>query len=102
MTSFVGTSIWLGIAGPLVAVVLAHRTGGLTWTRVLVWAAGSQLVLVLLYLATQSMPVRVYGDEMPSTGEVAAAKARFAALTVMVGMVIAAVMTPIARRLVRT
>ncbi len=95
--SLVTTILWLGVLGPFVGMLIAHLAGGLTWTRVLLWTAASQLVAVVLYLATQPMPVRVYGDHRPTAGGIVAMKALCALLLIVLGLIIAAGMTPIAR-----
>jgi hypothetical protein len=93
--------VWLAIAGPVTALVLAHQTGGLTWSRVLLWTAGIQLVLSIVYFATQSMPVRTYGNYSPTRLDHVVATAQFAATVIVIGLIVTAIMTPLARWLAR-
>ena len=94
---FLASLVWLLVVGPLAAICLAHFTGGLTWIRILALTALSQVIVVVAYVTTQSIPVRVYGGELPSTSNVVAAKVYFGLAVVAVGMGIAAALTPIAR-----
>ena len=98
---FVASLVWLLFVGPLAAVSLAHLTGGLTWPRILALAAVSQVVVVVAYVTTQSMPIRVYGGELPAASNVVAAKVQFGLVVVTVGMLIACAITPIARLALR-
>ena len=98
---FIVSLVWLLVVGPLAAVGLAHLTGGLTWPRILALAAVSQVIVVVAYVTTQSMPVRVYGSELPSASHVATAKVQFGLVVVAVGMLIASAITPIARLALR-
>lgn len=98
--SLVSTIVWLAVVGPLAGLTAAHFAGGLTWTRVLLWTAAGQMIAALLYVATQPMPVRVYGGLRPTVSDIVAMKGLFAVLVVALGLIIAACLTPIARWIV--
>ena len=61
----------------------------------------SQTVVVLLYFTTQSPPVIIYDGPMPSPAEIRIAQLQGGAMLVVLGVVIALLLTPVARWVVR-
>ena len=93
--------VFLATAGPIVGVALAARTGRLTWRRILFAAASCQWLIVLAYLATHGITLRVYGtDRVPPT-DYWLAGAGFMLVFMVAGMVVAVCLAPIARRVFR-
>ena len=89
--------LFLALAGPLTAIALVYLSGRLTWRRILLSALGCQWLIVLAYLATHGVTLRVYGDERPGAADYWLAGAQFALLFMVIGLAIAALLAPIAR-----
>ena len=89
--------LFLAAAGPLAGLVIARLTGPMTWRRALVGATICQLVVIAGYLATHGVPLVIYGDERPRPIDFLLARAQLAAFLLVVGVVVAAALTPVVR-----
>ena len=60
------------------------------------------MIVALAFVAFQgSLPVRVYGDHVPSAVSLTMAKVRFLGFLIVLGVLIAVLLTPIARWIAR-
>ena len=91
----------LAAAGPIAGLALAHLTGRLTWRRTLLAAALCQLLVMGGYVATHGVVLRVYGDEQPTAVDYWMARAQLVAFFTVVGVIVAALLTPLARWVTR-
>jgi hypothetical protein len=104
--SLAATFFRLVLLGPIAALAVAQFTGGLTWTRVLLWTVGCQALVILLFLRPGSLPTIVYPTKPGAAtttgwGGEAGSYLLLYIVVITVGMLAAAVLTPVARWVAR-
>ena len=93
--------VFLATVGPIVGVALVARTGRLTWRRILFAATSCQWLIVVAYLATHGITLRVYGADPVTATDYWLAGTGFVLVFMAAGMVVAICLAPIARRVFR-
>ncbi len=99
MAHLIAQLMFLAAAGPLTAIALVHLTGRLTWRRILLAAANCQWLIVLAYLAARGVIVITYGTDRATAADFWLAQVQFAGLFMVLGLGVATLLAPIARRL---